>query len=40
MDVGEIIVIRLIIRPSQDVVTYVGAAVEKRRHDLALPVLE
>ena len=32
MDVGEIIVIKPIIRPRLDVVTFVGAAVEERRH--------
>ena len=36
LNVSEIIVIGLIIRPSLDVVTCVGAAVEERRHDLAL----
>jgi hypothetical protein len=36
LNVSEIIVIRLIIRPSLDVVACVGAAVEKGRHDLAL----
>jgi len=35
LNVSEIIVIGLIIRPSLDVVTCVGAAVEERRHDLA-----
>jgi hypothetical protein len=36
LNVTEVIVIRLIIRPSLDVVACVGAAVEERRHDLAL----
>jgi len=36
MDVGEIIVIKPIIRPRLDVITFVGAAVEERRYDLAL----
>ena len=36
LNVSEIIVIGLIIRPSLDVVTCIGAAVEERRHDLAL----
>jgi hypothetical protein len=36
LNVSEIIVIRLIIRPRLDVVAYVGAAVEEGRHDLAV----
>jgi hypothetical protein len=36
LDVGEVIVFGVISRPSLDVVTGVGAAVEEGRHDIAV----
>jgi hypothetical protein len=36
LDAREVLVIKPIIRPRLDAVTFVGAAVEDRRHDLAL----
>ena len=37
LDVSEVIVFGVIRSPSLDVVACVGAALEERRHDLALP---